>query len=333
MKKYKLCITIPTYNRNEMLNKTITALLEQLREDCQILILDNGSEEPVVESLAPLLELYPNASILIQRNKFNIGANANIVKCFEQTSAEWMWLLSDDDDVSPDAISSIYRAIDDEPDCIYFNFSLLGRGRRISVMTQGLTRFIESIDYYDDLNLISTNVYRCDRLKSHLQHCYRFMYCCAPHLVMVILALGSDGVACLRKDSIVIGNAVNPKNVGWSWLPFALSRMTILDLPLTGHQRKALARQIIRGRSILWHITMLLILQAYLYRKGAESRYLYDQICYRYFYFSSWFTRNVVIRLTRLLIVFPSMGYTFLRLFKSKDALKALVNDELLLRI
>ena len=333
MKEAKLCITIPTYNRNALLNATLVSLIPQLSDECRILILDNCSGTPVEESIAPVLKAYPGARISVSRNPFNIGCNANIVKCFEMSKSEWMWLLSDDDEIAQNAISVILDAIKSEPNAIYFNFPVQDHHRPITKVTSGRTNFIDAIDYYADLSLISTNVFRCGVFQEQLQHGYRFMYCCSPHLVMLLCVLSEDKVACLCETPILVGNADNPDNVGWSWLPFAVSRMIILDLPLTQKERKTLARKILESKRILFHITSILVSQAYYANRRSESIYLYDQISFRYFYFSDWLTRLFLVPLCRMLIYFPSFGFRLIRLRKDLEAMKAMGDIDLLLRI
>jgi len=328
-----ICITIPTYNRNDLLNTTVIELLEQLGEDCYIQILDNCSDIPVSVSLSEVLRNYPQHRVDVHRNEVNIGCNANIVKCFEICQSEWVWLLSDDDAIMPNAINTIREAILFSPESIYVSFPVKGNIRLANTVTTGRTEFIEKLSYYADMNLISNNVFRCETFKCQIQLGYRFTYSCAPFLAMLFNALNTQNKACLFTEPLISGNATNPGNIGWSWLPFALGRMTILDLPLTHVERRILAGKIIDSQSILGHISMLLILQAYYEGSRQESLYLYDQITSRYFYYGNWLTRNLVVRFFRLLIAFPTVGYRALRLIRSRSYLDSRCEKDALLRI
>jgi abequosyltransferase len=319
-----ICITIPTFNRPELLLETIQALVPQLTEGCKILVIDNASDVSIKDFLAgvPGLNGIP---LEVIRNRHNIGANANIARCFELANADWMWLLSDDDVVSENAITNIRTAIFNSPDSIYFNFAFGETGRLQTIRTLGLEEFLVAVDRWGDLNLISTNVYRVESMQKQLAQCYRFGYCCASHLVVILLALRDSGIACLEKDSVVNSNRDHNNINAWSWLPFALSRMTILDLPLSSKERKLLAGKILESKWILWHIVSILIADAYVYNRQPESLYLFDQIASRYFYFAPLRVRLILLPALRLVLLFPTVGYFFLSFLRSKDYLQRLV--------
>ena len=327
-----ICITIPTFNRPELLLETIQALAPQLTEGCKILVIDNASDISIRDFLAGMPGL-DHVPLEVIRNRDNIGANANIARCFELADADWMWLLADDDVVSENAIKCIQTAISNSPDSIYFNFAFGETGRLQTIRVQGLEGFLDAVDRWGDLNLISTNVYRVEVMRKQLAQCYRFGYCCASHLVVILLALRDSGIACLEKDSVVNNNRDHNNINAWSWLPFALSRMTILDLPLSSKERKLLAVKILDSKWILWHIISILIANAYLYKRKNESLYLFDQIASRYFYFARFHIRRILLPALRLLLLFPSVGYLFLGFWRSREFLQGLVDTNKLDRM
>ena len=102
-----LSITIPTYNRPNQIIKQIKRLLPQLNEYVQVTIYDNCSLHPV----HLLFSDDDKKKIYIKRNKTNIGADANIAKCFEECETKWLWVLSDDDFVADDAINKVISQI------------------------------------------------------------------------------------------------------------------------------------------------------------------------------------------------------------------------------
>jgi hypothetical protein len=53
------------------------------------------------------LQQYPHIDAQLVRNKFNIGANANILRCLELVRNPWVWILGDDDLPLPNAIETI----------------------------------------------------------------------------------------------------------------------------------------------------------------------------------------------------------------------------------
>jgi glycosyltransferase involved in cell wall biosynthesis len=62
-----LTISIPTYNRNEKLRRSVELLLPQLTEGVQLRIFDNGSSTPVTETIKDILA--SNSQISVFRSK------------------------------------------------------------------------------------------------------------------------------------------------------------------------------------------------------------------------------------------------------------------------
>lgn len=86
-----LTIAIPTYNRCEILRKTIESIINQKTDDIEILISDNAS----TDNTENMLKQYPD--IKYYRNESNIGAEANFIKCYERAKGQYVMLFGSDD--------------------------------------------------------------------------------------------------------------------------------------------------------------------------------------------------------------------------------------------
>lgn len=121
----KLFIYIPTYNRPDALKTQLTILLPQvarLKDKVRILINDNASDKPLTE----FEETYStHANIEFRRNAGNVGANANIAFGFIFAKAnEFLWILSDNDIVTENAVEYILSFLNEEIDFFCFNDSV-----------------------------------------------------------------------------------------------------------------------------------------------------------------------------------------------------------------
>ena len=110
-----LTVAIPTFDRNQTLREHLASLLPQLTPDCTLLIIDNCSPTPVIETIRDLLDGYPSLSVRVDRNQTNIGAGANILRCLERCETEWLWVLGDDDRPRPDAVGRIMKDAAERP--------------------------------------------------------------------------------------------------------------------------------------------------------------------------------------------------------------------------
>lgn len=108
-----LSIAIPTYNRACYLRELLECLRPQLEQDEQIelLIADNAStdETPQVVREFALRGL----RMSYHRHPINIGADANFLACFEQSSGTYVWIIGDDDIVIPGGIKKVIERLRD----------------------------------------------------------------------------------------------------------------------------------------------------------------------------------------------------------------------------
>ena len=125
-----LKIAIPTYNRAIRLEKSLNDLLSQIiksgeKQYLSVFVSDNGSTDTTAEIIEKHSSIFKQNNILFSSQTFseNRGFDANVLNCYRNCDSEYIWFLSDDDNIIDGAINSI---IDDihkyEPNVLYFNF-------------------------------------------------------------------------------------------------------------------------------------------------------------------------------------------------------------------
>ena len=125
-----LTIAIPTYNRGHRLEKTLRDLLQHVvssgfLSDIEVLVSDNGSPDNTRSIISAQKDSFLEKGIVFTHlnNEINLGFDENIRRCYEGASGEYVWFLSDDDNLFPDAISSIMSELDSKSaGALYFNF-------------------------------------------------------------------------------------------------------------------------------------------------------------------------------------------------------------------
>ena len=233
-KNMKLTIAIPTYNRNNILKKNLIKLLPQLTDECQIIIFDNCSEEPIEDSIKDLLEKYNQIKIKIIRNKYNIGMTANILKCFYECSDPWLWVLGDDDEVKDGAVNTILEDINknNEKHLITYAWDDDSFKREGEVTTSGIDEFIETFETFGAVLFLSTSVYNIEKVIGSMSFANFFQTSYAPHLVMLFMSLGENG-ECLYSQKQIVKNEAEetPANLKWDQI-FIYQITILLRLPL-----------------------------------------------------------------------------------------------------
>lgn len=120
-----LSICIPTYNRADYLKESLRVLLPQLqrvKDEVEVLVSDNCSSDNtnlVVEEAVIEYKI----DISYSRNEENIGGNKNMAKVVSKSHGKYVFIMGDDDYLSPDFISILFRLIrrEQEYGLIFFN--------------------------------------------------------------------------------------------------------------------------------------------------------------------------------------------------------------------
>lgn len=88
-------IFVITYNRSNLLNSTLSSLVESIPNCVRINVIDNNSTDNTQDIVVDFINEGNNVRYV--KNKVNIGANANILRCFEYSQSKYTWILGDDD--------------------------------------------------------------------------------------------------------------------------------------------------------------------------------------------------------------------------------------------
>lgn len=209
-----LSITIPSYNRQVELCARIGELLAQLEPGVEVCVLDNAS--------APALEEYVLAQVPAARgkvrffrNRSNIGACANVCRCFEVAGGEWVWLLGDDDPLYPGAIRAVLEAAAAaSPADVLLKFNSTNGGQvEHEEILDGLdamaARCVEP-RFYSNFLFISCSVFRNSEMVRRLAIGYHWAFSMAPHVAMLVDAMSAGGRVRLIPRELVRHGLAGP---------------------------------------------------------------------------------------------------------------------------
>jgi glycosyltransferase involved in cell wall biosynthesis len=245
MTRHKLTIGIPTYNRNDRLNHTLDLLLPQIDPDVIIVIYDNCSDIPVLESASTRIQAYGKigCEISIIRNPFNIGGNANILTVLSLQKTKWLWILGDDNEPSANAIETIRREISmANDDTVLLKFSNVDPSRYRPITTetyQSIEDLIECVrvhghSWHDNLMFISTSVFQTRLIANHLAKAFHYTYTCVPHVIIALLSV-KDGHTIRYLNSTLLefdpktNDSINPELVDYTIVRIGLCAMGEVD--------------------------------------------------------------------------------------------------------
>jgi abequosyltransferase len=109
-----MTIAIPTYNRARMLRRLLEQLDGELKNNpcVELIVSDNASDDATPALVAEFQA--GGMQIRYLQNEANIGADRNIIQCFESAAGEYVWIFSDDDLMAPGTVDRLLEAITSE---------------------------------------------------------------------------------------------------------------------------------------------------------------------------------------------------------------------------
>lgn len=113
----RLTIAIPTFNRADLLDEQLAWVARALKgyeSRCELLISDNASTDATNEVVREHLTTLSSTDLLVRHvvQPSNLGAIRNIAFCIENATGQYVWTVSDDDEIAPDAVAKVLTILD-----------------------------------------------------------------------------------------------------------------------------------------------------------------------------------------------------------------------------
>jgi glycosyltransferase involved in cell wall biosynthesis len=299
-----LTIAIPTFNRNESLNRTLERLLPQLTPEIRLVVIDNASDVPIAETSREILNSASPDRVTLLRNRANLGGNANILRCVEASLSEFVWILGDDDYILPNAVQTILNSLKLYQDAWFLEFSTSKTLRTVTVESTGVDEFVKNIQDFGCTLFISTTVYRVDVFLKKLNVGYHYAYAMAPHIAVLMSALQMDGKAYFLPERIVEINVPQGEQQ-WPTLRWGLGVMTLLELDMLPNTRRTLAKKILQGSAPMEWLVWQLLLNSADGRKNDWSIFVFRQLVSRVWCYNKKPWHIARVYLYSLMLHFP----------------------------
>ena len=102
-----LTIAIPTYNRSKYLVELLESLKPQIAGEhrVELIVSDNASEDDTLMRLEEFRQQGLNLELIV--NESNLGADANILQCFNVARGKYVWVFGSDDILLRGALAKI----------------------------------------------------------------------------------------------------------------------------------------------------------------------------------------------------------------------------------
>jgi glycosyltransferase involved in cell wall biosynthesis len=115
----RLSICIATLNRGDYIGETLSALLAQIEDDVELVIVDGGSKDNTSDIVGFFCSKHPQIKYFKELN--NSGVDRDYDKAVSYARGLYCWLMTDDDLPVPGAINRILSALDGDTDLVIVN--------------------------------------------------------------------------------------------------------------------------------------------------------------------------------------------------------------------
>ena len=239
-----LTIAIPTYNRAAALKQTLGIIVPQLDSGSRVVVIDNASSDDT--ALVCDSNVRTRAPIEIIRNRVNIGANANIMRCCEQAGDGYLWILPDDDVPHADAVRTIREVVARHPRAGYVNFhtTLLEHyrvTRSREIVVSDASGLASELDCFGNLLFLAAGVYSGDFVRAHMIDGYAGIHTSGPSIAMLLGALARRETSMVFTPASICAWGAPP-----TWDPVAVTRdgYGLVGLLPPGRPRRLFAKKL-----------------------------------------------------------------------------------------
>ncbi|HAC87340.1 MAG TPA: glycosyltransferase family 2 protein [Gammaproteobacteria bacterium] len=126
-----ISIVIPAYNYAQTLPRTVESVVPQLSDDCELIIIDDGSTDNTPQVISDLQQKYPEK--IAAERKINGGLASVRNRGIEIARGDWLIFLDADDEMADGAIEHIRQHLDANPETRFVaggHVSVSPNGRR-----------------------------------------------------------------------------------------------------------------------------------------------------------------------------------------------------------
>lgn len=198
----KLSIIITSYNRVELLDRTLSQLMYSPIRNCRITILDNHSTSDTRGVFVRYKDSFPTISFHV--HKVNLGGGCeNYIHAIDYCDTEYMWILADDDTYNWGYFADVEEHIlSADVDLIQVGAHNDGPWDWGAVDTpRNLLK--KGYKYLKYSSFLPCTIFRYDYFCRYIKDAYDFIHFRYPHFPSLVSAYENDTPIYVSKTRIV----------------------------------------------------------------------------------------------------------------------------------
>ena len=182
----KLSIFIPTYNRWDILEKTLEHLLIGNAIGVRVVVMDNASTQQSANKVNALVERFKQVPCKVVRHPVNIGGDANILRAIELCETPYLMIVGDDDILYPNYLESIGNYLNQEVNWGWIYFRLREHERQADRIYSDPFAMLKAKNEWAELIFISSTIFNCNLLRLGLWKAQLYQFSKSAHLVGIL---------------------------------------------------------------------------------------------------------------------------------------------------
>ncbi len=166
MQKLRYSVIIPAYNAERTLRRCLDSIVNQLPEDAELLLINDGSDDGTEILCHAYEKLYPQIRYIFKQNG---GVSSARNTGLEMALGDYVLFVDADDAVVDDYFQQLDLALIDLPDLLLFKRRQMEKPRHSRVTTESsnlytevrsISRLLSDCMRRQELNLITTKAFR-----------------------------------------------------------------------------------------------------------------------------------------------------------------------------
>lgn len=198
----QLSIVITSFNREELLDRTLSQLLSSPIRSCRITILDNHSTKDTRGVFEKYKTQFP--SIHFHSHKVNLGGGCeNYIHAIDYCDTEYMWILADDDTYNFDVFTDVEdQILKGDVDIIQVGAHNDGNWDW-GVTDTPRNLYNKGYKFFKYSSFLPCTIFRYEYFCKYMKQAYDFIHFRYPHFPSLVSAFENDTPIYVSKKRII----------------------------------------------------------------------------------------------------------------------------------
>ena len=141
----KISIIIPVYNTEKYLERCVNSIINQIEEECEIILVDDGSTDKSGILCDKLAFMHPEYILVIHKENGGLSSARNYG--IKKAKGKYILLVDSDDYLTKDLLKVLIKEIEIDADIYEFGYKIYRNNKEIAIIYPYISENNNSQDY------------------------------------------------------------------------------------------------------------------------------------------------------------------------------------------